>query len=135
MLYFAYGANTNIDSMAMRCPKSVKISAIELPHWRLVFKSVADIEVSPNKKVHGVLWKITDECEKSLDYFEGYPHLYRKEYFNVSIDGDIETVMFYKMNRKEYNEPSKYYFELIEEGYIQNQIPTDLLWGALRELA
>lgn len=135
MLYFAYGANTNLDSMHYRCPNAKLIDSIVLPDWRLVFKSVADIEPAPYNEVHGVLWKITDACEASLDIFEGYPSLYRKEFFTVKIevDGDerVEDVMFYKMNRIGYNLPSQYYFELIKEGYIQNDINTKHLHNAL----
>jgi gamma-glutamylcyclotransferase (GGCT)/AIG2-like uncharacterized protein YtfP len=138
MLYFAYGANTNIESMDMRCPDANLIGAIALPNWKLVFKSVADIELSPNKMVHGVLWDITDDCERSLDYFEGFPHLYRKEYFEVKLKVNgiekVETVMFYKMNRSEYYPPSDFYFRTIEEGYIQNKICTDLLYDSLNDV-
>jgi len=135
MLYFAYGANTNLDSMNYRCPDASLIGAIKLPDWRLVFKSVADIEQAPYNEVHGVLWKITDACEASLDIFEGYPNLYRKEFFSVKIEVDgeerIEDVMFYKMNRMGYDLPSQYYFDLIKEGYIQNDINTKHLHNAL----
>jgi len=133
-IYYAYGANTNIDGMKYRCPKSKLLGTLDLPDWRLVFKGVADIEVAPHNKVNGVLWEITEECERSLDRFEGYPNLYRKEYFQVQKgDGTIVDIMFYKMNREGYAPPSDQYFECIETGYRQNDIPTDLLWQSLHE--
>ena len=139
MLYFAYGANTNLESMEFRCPDAELITTIALPDWVLVFKGVADIETSPKSKVYGVIWDITDDCERSLDRFEGYPHLYRKEHFLVTINKDgvetTETVMFYKMNRSEYHPPSKYYFDIIEEGYIQNGMNTAPLYDSLHSVS
>ena len=133
-LYYAYGANTNLDSMRYRCPKATLLGGFTLPDWRLVFKGVADIEVAPHNKVMGVLWEITPDCEISLDRFEGYPHLYRKEFFPVLMkDKTVVDVMFYKMNREGYARPSQQYFQTIEDGYHQNKLPTDLLWNSLEE--
>ena len=130
MLYFAYGADTNIDGMEYRCPNATKVGRLTLPNWKLVFKHVADIEMHKDEQVHGVLWNITDECESSLDRFEGFPHLYRKEYFVVRMqDGSIEDVMFYKMNSGEYARPSQTYFDTIKQGYISNQLPLQYLYN------
>jgi len=133
-LYFAYGANLNLANMSGRCPQAKKLCSLDLPDWRLVFKGVADIEVAPYNTVHGLLWEITDRCEASLDIFEGYPRLYRKEYFTVEIHGEIHDVMFYKMNREGYSMPSQSYFETIEDGYYQNKLPVASLWNTLDEV-
>jgi gamma-glutamylcyclotransferase (GGCT)/AIG2-like uncharacterized protein YtfP len=140
MLYYAYGANTNIKNMEYRCPNATLVGNLVLPDWKLVFRGVADIERSPDRKVLGILWDITEDCERALDIFEGYPNLYRKEYFDVKIgvdiDGEvIEQVMFYKMNRQGYGLPSESYFRTIESGYRQNKLDTDELWETLAELA
>lgn len=132
MLYFAYGANTNINGMAYRCPKATLIGSIELPDWKLVFRGVADIEISHGNSVHGVVWQITEECERSLDMFEGFPHLYGKRSFPVKMeDGSIEDVMFYKMNRKGYAEPNDSYFNTIKDGYKANGLPINALYSSL----
>lgn len=140
MLYFAYGANTNTKNMEYRCPNAQLVGNLVLPDWRLVFKGVADIEHAPHNKVLGVLWDITEDCERALDIFEGYPNLYRKEYFDVKLGEDIdgaviEEVMFYKMNREGYALPTESYFRTIESGYVQNKLDTTLLWDTLAELA
>ena len=79
--YFAYGANTNNENMKYRCPLAINLGKLILPDYRLVFRGVADIEPYAGSSVQGVLWEITEDCEKSLDVYEGYPHLYRKESF------------------------------------------------------
>ena len=134
-LYFAYGANLNINNMSHRCPKAKLVGNLDLPDWRLVFKGVADIESAPYNKVNGVLWDITEDCEASLDIFEGFPRLYRKEYFVVKMqDGTVADVMFYKMNREGYALPSEGYFNTIKSGYEQNNLPVDNLYNTLSEL-
>ena len=135
-LYFAYGANTNIEGMAFRCPNAKRVGSIVLPDYKLVFRGVADIEIEYGAEVHGVVWEITDECEKSLDRFEGYPHLYGKSSFPVKLeDGTIDDVMFYKMNRTGYGLPTEGYYLTIKEGYRANSLPTSALYAALSSLA
>ena len=131
MLYFAYGANTNIDNMMGRCPNAKKLTGLVLPDYRLVFRGVADVEHAPYNEVQGVLWWITNKCEDALDIYEGFPTLYRKETFAISINDTVEDVMFYTMNRMGYNLPSEHYFKCIEEGYIQNKLPTAGLYESL----
>ena len=48
---------------------------------------VATIEPLPGSQVHGLLWKLTPECERSLDVYEGYPRLYEKENITVRTGG------------------------------------------------
>lgn len=132
MLMFAYGANTNINSMTMRCPDADYVGGFTLPDWRLVFRGVADIEPEIGSEVLGVLWDITPKCERSLDRFEGYPRLYGKEYFAVSVDGNVEDVMFYKMNSNGYHLPADGYLKMINEGYRYSNLDLDPLYEAVR---
>ena len=138
MFYFAYGANLNIENMKQRCPNAKRIVNFSLPNYRLVFKGVADIEYSYGDSVEGVIWDITDKCEQALDIFEGYPFLYRKEYFTVKLYdkladdfGDNADIMFYAMNRTNYGEPFMGYFNCILDGYVANKLNTDYLYDAL----
>ncbi len=48
---------------------------------------MATVESSKNDKVPVMIWEIFDKDEQSLDIYEGYPRLYRKEYVNVKING------------------------------------------------
>lgn len=77
--YFAYGSNMNLDQMAYRCPAASVVEKVKLEGYRLTFcgrgkgSGVATILPEEGSQVEGVLWKITPECEKSLDFYEGYP--------------------------------------------------------------
>ena len=117
MLYFAYGANLNKAGMERRCPNAVPVGKFIMPNHQLVFKGVADIEEQEGSFVEGVLWDITDECEKALDRFEGYPYLYIKKLHWKQCNGFAEPVMFYVMKKSELSFPSQGYVDCIREGY------------------
>lgn len=103
-LYFAYGSNINLEQMAVRCPAAQVVGSAVLDGYELLFRGnrsgcgVATIEPLPGSQVHGLLWKLTPECERSLDVYEGYPRLYEKEDITVRTrDGSEVAVMAYIM--------------------------------------
>ena len=111
--YFAYGSNMNLDQMAYRCPAASVVEKVKLEGYRLTFCGrgkgcgVATILPEEGSRVEGVLWKITPECEKSLDFYEGYPHLYGKETVLVQgKDGVKREVMAYTMNAPYKDQPA-----------------------------
>ncbi|BCV02065.1 MAG: hypothetical protein CM15mV49_290 [uncultured marine virus] len=55
--YFAYGSNMNHEHMKMRCPKSKYLGTFELPGYKLVFRSVADVEQSNRRSSQWCLFK------------------------------------------------------------------------------
>lgn len=138
-LYFAYGSNINLKQMKHRCPNAKVVGPVTLDGYRLTFRGsgVATILPCEGRKVEGLLWKLTPACEQALDYYEGYPHLYHKEDIVVrdKENGEI-TTMVYVMDSKYEKQPSlprEGYFKGIYDGYMQNKIETDSLFGALKE--
>ena len=140
--YFAYGSNMNLDQMAYRCPAASVVENVRLEGYRLTFcgrgkgSGVATILPEEGSQVEGVLWKITPECEKSLDFYEGYPHLYGKEpVFVQGKDGVKREVMAYTMNAPYKDQlaiPSDLYFMGIVEGCHQNGISSRSITDALK---
>lgn len=128
-LYFAYGANLNLDGMAYRCPNARKVQPYFLEDYRLAFSGVATVQPSPGNSVAGALWMITENCERSLDTFEGFPSLYRKEVINI--DGD--EIMFYVMNQDPPGEPNMSYFMTILDGYRSWGLPLEKLYDAVKQ--
>lgn len=132
--YFAYGANTNNDNMEYRCPLAINQGKLILPDFRLVFRGVADIEPHAGSSVQGVMWEITEDCEMSLDIFEGYPHLYRKESFPAKhkLFGTVFDIMYYKMNSNDLGKPTAGYYSTIYQGYRDNKLDTKFLNQAVQ---
>lgn len=132
MKYFSYGMNTNVGSMAMRCPQARSLGAAVLPHYRFEFKSFATVVPKMDDQVHGVLWEITDDCEKALDRLEGYPIYYSKINVWVEHEGKMTPCMTYLMYpEEELNYPSPSYVTMLEEGYRAHEIITDQIDWAL----
>ena len=112
-LYFAYGANLDIENMRWRCPDAVAIQPLYLQGYRLAFSGVATILPEEQSQVPGALWAISDADERALDQFEGWPYLYRKE----TIQQDGIEFMVYVMNTTIAGEPTKSYLDTIAAGY------------------
>jgi gamma-glutamylcyclotransferase (GGCT)/AIG2-like uncharacterized protein YtfP len=125
-LYFAYGANLNMDGMGYRCPRAVPVRPFHLKDWRLAFSGVATIIPETGSRVHGALWEITTECEENLDLFEGFPYLYTK----IHLTHQEQEFMVYVMNDDPPGLPSSSYFDTIAQGYSDWNLPLDELHHA-----
>lgn len=103
--YFAYGSNMNLEQMKYRCPAAEVVENVRLENYRLAFRGrapgngVATVLPEKGSYVEGVLWKITEACEKSLDFYEGFPSFYGKESIRVKNQDGVEKEVFvYMMN-------------------------------------
>lgn len=132
-IYVAYGSNMNVEQMKRRCPNAKPIGKYILEDYKLEFRGVANIIKCKGKKVPVALWEITEECEKSLDIYEGYPRLYRKEYVKVEVDNQEMIGMVYVMNYKGIAPPNQMYYNIIEQGYKDFGIGRTALKKALFE--
>ncbi len=116
-IYGAYGSNLNKAQMQRRCPDAVPLDEPYLLNgYALKFRGVADIERSQDETVTLGLWHITQDCLEALDYYEGFPSLYRRE--SVAIHESGVPVMVYIMNRQEQiYPPAQHYLQAITDGY------------------
>ena len=140
--YFAYGSNMDLSQMDFRCPAAKVAETVRLEGFRLAFcgrdpaGGVATILKEEGSYVDGVLWKITRECEESLDFYEGYPRFYGKETIRVRNQEGMETEsMAYVMNppmRDCPAVPAKIYLDGIIKGCRQNGIPEEPVEEAVK---
>lgn len=139
-LYGAYGSNMNLEQMSHRCPKAKVVGVGTLEGHRLTFrgryKGVANIEPCKDSFVPIVLWEITEDCERALDLYEGFPRLYIKKQVKVLVDSKPKKAMVYIMT-SEYTDmpavPTDYYFSVISKGYTENGIDLEPLEKAYSE--
>ena len=131
--YFAYGMNTNIAEMTMRCPKAINLGRCTLKGFELKFRLHADIDEVAGSEMEGVLWDITEDCEHALDRLEGYPYYYDKVEVIVIPDNPVYNntrifAMAYIMTSKGPEElPSNGYEQCLIEGYTSNGLDVDKL--------
>lgn len=134
--YFAYGSNLSVQGMAARCPAAAKIGRARLDGWRLTFRGVADIELAEGEAVEGALWLTTTRCVKSLDSYEGAPHLYDREVVEV-VDPSgkkIKAFTYVMVSHLDVGLPSPYYYGIIQDGYRDFEIDVAGLEKSLDDL-
>ena len=127
-LYGAYGSNLNKAQMRYRCPEALPCETLVLNDHARVFRGVADIEEVRGQSVTLGLWMITEQCERALDRYEGFPHLYTKQF----IDADAGQVMVYTMcDQTDVHPPTYNYLASICKGYDDFAIDRALIKTAL----
>ena len=131
--YIAYGSNLNVSQMAHRCPDARVLGKAMLKGYKLTFRGVATIEPDEDSEVPVAVWALTRQCERALDLYEGYPHLYRKEELEVEVRGQTLRAIVYIMNSGQPQLPSINYLNVIYDGY--NDVGLDLryLEGAVED--
>ena len=132
-LYVAYGSNLNLPQMANRCPTARVMGTSAMNDWRLLFRgthegAVATVEPFEGGSVPVLVWEIGQEDEAELDFYEGFPFLYRKETVKVKLDGKSVEAMIYIMNEgRPLGQPSCYYYSTIMDGYKTAGFDVDIL--------
>ena len=139
-LYLAYGSNLNLEQMRLRCPAAKIVGTSILNGWHLTFRggenmAVATVEQKKDGKVPVLVWKLTPADERALDYYEGFPYLYRKQTLRITLDGERINAFTYIMNefRHPYNKPSIGYLSIVREGYRNAKFDTDFLRRAVEQ--
>ena len=135
IIYFAYGHNTNIPEFKHRVPDAKRIGRAVAPNYKLEINHYTNILPKDGAKTYGVLWAISDEGLKKLDYFEGDGKDYTHTFIEVLYKGKLYKALTYSMvkSRGDINKPpSEKYIKHVYDGYKMNQIPADQLSTALR---
>ena len=127
--YIAYGSNLSIEQMKHRTPDAQIVGTAMLKGWRLLFRQFATIERKAKFNTPVLIWKISEQDERNLDRYEGFPHFYVKKNLKVavkSLEGfDIGTLtaMVYIMTPEAVKLrdisplPSRQYYSTLCTGY------------------
>ena len=126
-IYIAYGSNLNLKQMQRRCPDAKVLKTAMLQDYELEFRGVATIIPKKGASIPVLLWKISPQDEKNLDRYEGFPHLYRKEEYELDLNGQKITGMAYVMNGGQISAPDFYYYSVILQGYRENHLNQEFL--------
>ena len=104
-----------------------------LKGYELEFRGVATIVPNDKSEVPVLIWEIDGRDEHSLDRYEGFPNLYRKELFEIEVNGEKKECMAYLMNKGQISPPTSYYYNVIKQGYEANGMDTSYLRAALEK--
>ena len=123
--YLAYGSNLNKEQMVRRCQDAKPVCKWTMLNYQPAFRrGFLTIEPKEGAEVPCGVWKISDQDEKNLDRYEGFPRFYRKENFLTMVPdpeeltGKLVTALAYVMNDGFLpEEPSYHYLETVYKGY------------------
>ncbi|MBQ6206952.1 MAG: gamma-glutamylcyclotransferase [Oscillospiraceae bacterium] len=141
--YLAYGSNLNIRQMFRRCHGARIIGTGAIPDYQLLFKgsktgAYLTIEPNPGSSVPVAVWSVTENDEKRLDRYEGFPDFYYKAEMSVLVTG-IRTGKSKKRDAFVYimredsplGIPSEAYVKTCVEGYMAFGFDTEILRDAI----
>ncbi len=142
----AYGSNLDLSRMEGRCPKCSIEGTTVIQSYRLLFKqsrtgAYATIEQDANCCVPGVIYRISEESELTLDRCEGYPrYYYKREFFQPVRDLNgirrrkrITCMAYILHENRELGEPSQEYYRLIDRAYRYWGFDSEILEKALSD--
>ena len=122
--------------MKKRCKDSKYIKNFFLDGYKLSFCSInksygfANIIKQSNSKVPGCIWEISLIDERELDYYEGFPIRYDKDFFLLN----HKKVMYYIIKRQYlFNPPTRMYIDVINQGYKDCNIDSEYLKKELKQ--
>ena len=138
-LYIAYGSNLNKEQMRNRCKTALFEGTGVIEDYELQFSGSphgahATIVPKEGSTVPVGIWKIQSWDEKRLDLYEGYPTYYDKQ--NVQVvteDGIIEGMVYIMDQQMRHGLPTGNYYEIVEQGYRDCGLDTDILEKALED--
>lgn len=138
--YLAYGSNLSVEHMAQRCPDARIVGKAILQDWKLTFRLHATIEPCKSCYVPVLVWEISEDDEKSLDVYEGYPTYYIKLDMKVSmtnLDGqdpqEITAMIYIMAGKHQSSMPTKNYYDLLTQGYTRFGFDVKILLRALNQ--
>ena len=87
------------------------------------------ITIRTDEKGRGI-WEISLNDERELDYFEGFPTRYEKDFFLLN----CKKVMYYIIKRKYlFKPPTRVYIDIIKQGYKDCNIDREYLKKKLKQ--
>ena len=143
--YIAYGSNLNVRQMARRCPTAKPIGTAVIHDYELLFKgsktgAYLTIEKKKGGSVPVAVWEVTDDDEKRLDRYEGYPAFYYKTEMELPVKylktGETKTVtaFVYIMHEdRKTGIPSETYTGTCAIGYMNFGFDMEFLEKALKK--
>lgn len=123
--YVAYGSNLHAKQMAYRCPQAQVVCTGVIEDYSLVYRgsktgAYATIIKKKGDYVPVAVWAITEEHEKNLDRYEGYPTFYYKKNIRVKFEPGnyLEAMVYIMFDKAPVGRPSMTYLETCAQGYL-----------------
>jgi gamma-glutamylcyclotransferase (GGCT)/AIG2-like uncharacterized protein YtfP len=135
-LYFAYGSNMLQDQMKERCPNHRYFGHGILKgfRWIITERGYANIIKSEADEVRGVVYRINEEDEASLDKAEGVHNgSYWKETHRVEVEKTIYPCLVYIDPIEAEGSPKEEYIGRINRGVSDAELNSEYVERYIRK--
>ena len=122
---FAYGTNINQEEMHRHCPNAVFRGYGVLEGFQLVFSGYTGHAIATLKKQKGssvkvAVWEMSPEDYYTIDNYEKFPYLYRREKVVVSVLGrKVKGSVYLLKQNLQSNLPSEQYLAMLRNAFDQ----------------
>ncbi len=135
--YFAFGSNLNYFRLHQRIGDFGTLGIARLMRHRLVFhkrggdqSGKCTVVPNPDYDVWGVIYGITSEQKRQLDYFEGVGHGYSAIYLDLEHRGNTINALLYQAQLDAMDDglmPYDWYKAYVLTGAKHHQLPADYI--------
>jgi gamma-glutamylcyclotransferase (GGCT)/AIG2-like uncharacterized protein YtfP len=137
--YFAYGHNTNTETLTELCPDSEFVGIGTLKNFQLTFEKYANIQTKAGKSLQGVVWRIKEKYLSKLDGYEGLHKNYNRIPVEVNLRGKKIECTAYIIDpefeiKAIHVEPTEAYIKVCATGYSEHGIPLSQIEAALKRV-
>ena len=151
-LYLAYGSNLNLAQMRYRCPDARVVGYTYLPDRKLAFRgsqtgNYLTLDEAPGA-YPGVpcgVFEISERDQASLDWYEGYPRFYRRDYVQTGeifdaltgrvVSSSASAMIYLMQPGHPLGLPSGAYWQTCLQGYRDFHFDPAVLRQALKDSA
>lgn len=141
VLYFAYGANMNIEQISTRCSMPKILAVARLHDYEIAFHGYSErwdggeetLRSKPGRDLYGVVYSLSPSSFDRLDAWQGVKLNGTGSYFHcpaevTGLDGLSYSVLLYKKNElRAPSLPSREYLAHILAGAQAHGLPEDYL--------
>lgn len=116
------------EQMDNRCPgyQYFGYGILKGYRWIITERGYANVIKSEGDVVHGVVYRINEEDESSLDNWEGvHKSSYRKETLRVKVEGVGYQCLVYVDSIEEEGKPKEEYIDRINKAVVDAELPLE----------
>lgn len=131
---FAYGHNTNTETIKHRCPNAKLVGTGVLENFEMTFNKFSNIQNHDGHKVYGIVWSVSHRDLLTLDNDEDLHQHYNRIPVEVHTKHGTIAASAYVMD-PDYNPqvpPPKDYVNHIVQGYKEHGLPVEQIKQALQ---
>lgn len=142
MYYFAYGSNLDVSQMKERCPEAEPVGTARLSDHALAFGghspnwdgSPATVVPDQDSEVPGLVYELSFDEIRVLDYYEGHPVRYERRLEPVDHHDEAatrEAHVYIKEVDGPFGHPPPSYLSVLKEAYRRLDFDHQILKQAL----